>query len=140
MTTIAYRNGIMASDSRATINGYIEPQEDPKLFRQPDGGVAAMTGSASGCFKLLSWVNGDRKRLQPNGDYRIIWLRGDGRLEIFEDGCSYFVECEFMAWGSGMVAALGALHMGATAEMAVHVAAKIDTLTGGKVVTMQVEK
>lgn len=139
MTTIAYRDGVLASDSRATINGYVRPQRDVKLFRRGDGGVAAMTGESGGCFRLLKWIDGDRAKDQPDGDFRVILLHVDGRLEVFEGGGSYPLECEFNAWGSGMSAALGALHMGATAGQAVEAAILVDSLSGGDVVEMRAE-
>lgn len=44
MTTIAYRDGILAGDSRITRGEVLLPAGQKKLFRLPDGSIAGTTG------------------------------------------------------------------------------------------------
>ena len=50
MTTIAYRNGVLAADGLGTRGSWLLPGKAQKLFRMKDGGMAAITGDyANGC-------------------------------------------------------------------------------------------
>lgn len=137
MTTIAYRDGILAADSRGTCSGWIQPGKETKLFRLQDGRAAGVTGTWAIAVRLLKWIESDRSTDQPEGDARIVAV--GRKIEVFEDGHSYIETAKFMAWGSGMPPALGALHAGASAVEAVRIAALVDTLTGGKVISMECE-
>lgn len=136
MTTIAVRDGIMAGDSLGTVSGWKQPGRERKLFRLDNGCIAGLSGDVAQGHVLLAWVKSDRSEEQPKGDARISLLHPNKRIEVFEDGGSYFENAPFMAWGSGMPAALGALHAGASAKEAVRIASLVDTLTGGKIITM----
>src|SRR5437868_819710 len=131
MTTVVYRDGILAADSRGTCAGWITPAKETKLFRLQDGRAAAVTGQWAIAKKLLDWVQGDRSAPQPEGDARVIAI-GKGKIEVFEDGASYIEAAKFAAWGSGFPPALGALHAGASAEDAVRIACLVDPSSGGK--------
>ncbi|MBZ9873080.1 hypothetical protein LB542_19725 [Mesorhizobium sp. BR1-1-9] len=137
MTTVAYRDGILAADSRGTCSGWIQPGRETKLFRLIDGRAAGVTGQWAIAAKLLKWIESDRSESQPEGDARVVVI--GKKIEVFEDGHSYIEAAKFMAWGSGMPPALGALHAGASAVEAVRIAGLVDTLTGGRVISMQCE-
>lgn len=138
MTTVAYRDGVMAADSRGTLSGWVLPGRETKLLRLKDGRVAAITGDSAQGEALLLWIRGDRSSPQPRGECCVI-VAGR-RLQIFENGHHYLEPAKFMAWGSGMPVALGALHAGATASEAVRIAGLVDPATGGKIVSMKVEQ
>lgn len=140
MTTVAYRDGVVAADSRGTVGGWVLPTREAKLFRLDDGRVAALTGGYAGATRLLAWATGDKATPQPEiGEARVILFSPGGRVEIYEDGASYTEHAEFMAWGSGMPAALGALHAGADAAEAVRIAGLVDTHTDTRVQIMKIE-
>lgn len=140
MTTIVYRDGVMASDSLATRGAWVLPGHTEKLFRMKDGGVAAVTGDyAPGC-RYIEWLNSPTGEEPAIGESTVIRLNPDLTVTVYEVGGSYKEDVgEFCAWGSGMPAALAALHMGADAAKAVEMASLVDTNSGGKVITMKCE-
>lgn len=130
----------MAADSMATRGSWVLPGRTDKLFRMSDGGVAAVTGDyAPGC-RYIEWLNDPKGDAPTTGDATVIRLHPDNTVTIYECGGSYREDVsEFCAWGSGMPAALAALHMGADAAKAVAIAALVDAHTGGDVATMKCE-
>lgn len=144
MTTIAYRRGKLAADSRATVNGWIQHGTSiDKMFRLQDGGVAAITGDTAKGMELVQWLQsgGESQRPSPDlgDDAQVIRMLPDGLLRIYEAAAYYDLDVPFAAWGSGMPPALAALHMGADPIQAVRVAALIDPCTGGDIIEMSVK-
>lgn len=142
MTTIAYRDGILASDSDAGRGDYRCAGSTQKLFRTREG-VCGVTGGIARAMAIVRWLGAD----EPQGEcpiatdeFTVIHVKRGGTVDLHEDGGVHHPQFEFMAWGSGMAAALGALYAGADARQAVAIAAKIDPHTGGKVVSMKVAK
>lgn len=140
MTTVAYRWGVLAADSRMMNGGWIHRFSASKLFRLPSGDVAGVTGTYAEAVAFIRWLQngevGDRPSLSES---TIIRLRKTGSLTIYEAGASFDVTTEFGAWGSGSPAANAAMYMGADAAKAVEIAALLDDNTGGEVVTMKCE-
>lgn len=140
MTTIAYRWGVLASDSMSNNSGWINPYPAEKLFRLPDGTVAGLCGVLSEATKFVQWLQegevGDPPGLSEGA---VIRLRKDGTLTIYEAGASFDIKTEFAAWGSGAPVANAAMYMGADAAKAIEVASKLDDRTGGQIVTMKCE-
>ena len=143
MTTIAFRDGIMAADSQET-NGDTKAR-CKKLFRKKDeDGQYVIIGTGGGSFTGMIYVDhfGTGKKRPDEISYmyededfhNLIW---DGKklLEVNWMWRPIQVQAPFYAIGSGAAAALGAMHMGATAKEAVQIAKKIDNNTGGLVVT-----
>ena len=60
----------------------------------------------------------------------VLVITKDARVYAFEGDSWYPLQGEFLAWGSGQDAALGAFHMGATARRAVEIACKVDRNSG----------
>lgn len=146
MTTIAFRDGIMAADTQETQG---ESQlRCKKLYRcTSPKGRRVIIGTAGGSFSGMVYVDwfkegGDRPSVLDNISndedfHNLIW---DGK-NLFEVNWLWrpikVPTPKFFAIGSGAPAALGALHMGASAKEAVNVAKKIDIYTGGRVVSMK---
>lgn len=143
MTTIAYRNGVLAGDRQCGINGWINPYSVPKLFslgQSAGHAIAAVTGDYQDALRLIEWFRqpfGDRPKLGDNS--RVIILRARDELTIYEGAGSFDIETEFAAWGSGMPAATAALIMGATARRAVEVAAMLDEGTSADIDVLPIE-
>jgi len=136
MTTIAYRNGILAADSRCMLGGWKATYPLPKLFRLKDGSVCGICGDYASGLAFKDWLDSDHSNPRPTlPETTVIQMTSDG-VTIHEDGASFPVVTEFAAWGSGSPAANGALHMGADAVKAVQVAAMLDDSTGGDVTLM----
>ena len=94
------------------------------------------TAGGVGCAAALTrWIaDGELNENKPQfpsdqGAISIVAYR-DGRVAIITEKCvPQFCEAEFFACGSGNEIALGAMAMGATAEEAVRVAARLDVAT-----------
>ncbi|HEV2897411.1 MAG TPA: hypothetical protein VGX71_06130 [Pseudaminobacter sp.] len=145
MTTIVYRDGIMATDSRA-FSGHRSPIGfKKKLHVLPNGALVASSSSDVGRTDAFAkWciqaVNEGHPLPACTHDSKI----GVQALLVWTDGTVYYwnsrcftgpLEAPFFAIGSGWEFALGALHAGATAEEAVRIASECDSLTGGPIQT-----
>jgi hypothetical protein len=140
MTTIAYRWGVLASDSMSNNSGWINPYSAEKLFRLPDGTVAGVCGVLAEATKFVQWLrDGEDGEAPTLSEGCVIRLRKDGTVTIYESGASFDIKPEFAAWGSGGPVANAAMYMGADAAKAIEVASLIDDRTGGKIVTMKCE-
>lgn len=150
MTTIAYRDGILAADSRTSIQteaGGSRFFKCEKLYRVLRGGVLNIVGlageSASGLVFLDWYQSGDKetpeKLITGEADFTALVLNRSGLFE-FDKWCrGEKILGRFYAVGSGAKAALGALHMGANARTAVRIACKVDPYSAGPIVTMSIK-
>lgn len=150
MTTIAYRDGILAADSQTTVNteaGGSRKHRCEKLYRKTikQGRksfdvIIATAGESSPSLLFVEWYgSGDPmpKMLETHGgDFTCLILAPHGLYEVDMMCCPERVLDRFYAIGSGSKAALGAMHMGASARQAVEIASKIDPYTGGPITTM----
>lgn len=136
MTTIAYRDGALAADSRATVNGWKQPHTVRKIFRADDGSICAVTGDLARGTKAAAALATGLPVPDLGDETRVIHLSRDG-LRIYEGCGSFDIDCEFTAFGSGSIAAQAAMVMGADAEKAVSVASMFDDATGGDVIVMR---
>ena len=138
MTTIVYKNGILAADTRETVNNVA--RRCSKLFKSGKDIIATAGDSYSGMVFVNWWMAGAREEDKPdltNLDFEedfecLVWTKGKlwsvNRLfelvEINLDDHPYY------AVGSGSNVALGALAMGASAKRAVEIACEYDVFTG----------
>lgn len=139
MTTIAYKDGIIAYDSRETMGNQIITDSSEKRIDEngvsyfPAGAIAdihQMIGLNSGsqaekvdCCAIA--VEGGKLYYTGKNDDDGFW-RSERDLDIP------------FAIGSGSEYALGAMDSGCTAEEAVKIAAGRDTGTGGKIRTFKI--
>jgi hypothetical protein len=146
VTTIAYRNGVLASESRISLTSegggerYFDSSR--KLFRK-NGAVIALAGESSPGMLFLKWYGTAKKPpaalIDGEADFTALVLTKEGLFEYDAYCIPEPVEEEFYAIGSGCKAALGAMHMGADAATAVEIAKRVDPGSGGRVVTMALE-
>lgn len=144
MTTIAYRDGVMAADSLVTGHG-IRMGSLAKVIRAKDGTLAGAAGNTLDSAKLLTWVRLMGAECRDNDvpptedkDTSLLIAYPDGIVEWIgaHDG-RVAVDAGFHAIGSGGEIAIGAMAFGATAEQAVEIACRFDVWSGGPV---QVER
>lgn len=138
MTTIAYRDGVLAADTRMTINGCMDGSQVKIVRRGPV--MAAASGTAAMCQRFRDWFTGGMVGDPPaaqheqvsdwsywglifHGDTILCW-QGPGWVRVV---------APYFATGSGAEYATGAMAHGATAEEAVRAAMAHDTSTGGEV-------
>ena len=139
MTTIAYRDGIIAYDSYCIQGSTIVDDNYNKHHVFGDLHVFA----AGGCgdeIPLIAWFLDNSKEVSGISVDVLIW---DGNIlhmaSMDKDGPWSTEERtdNVIAIGSGMPYALTAMDMGATAKEAVKMAAKRDVGTGGRIRTFK---
>lgn len=139
MTTVAYRDGVLAADRRVT-GGPSIYYDICKLRRGPCGTLYAMAGATSYALALLDWLmagqQGPAPTNPPETPIEVITISPAGEINEWYNGLRIGpILCgpgDFLAWGSGRGGALGAMAMGASARQAVEIAARFDCATGGK--------
>jgi len=151
MTTIAYRDGVIAADTQETWeDGSFTPCV--KLYRMPKsvaevgGHIVGLAGGSYAGELFLEWYQvgdwdnpPDLVNLDLEEDFEAIIVKPDGSLWSCNRLFAFIPhKTEYFATGSGGKVALGAMAMGATAEEAVRAAIKHDCYTGGRVQTIGV--
>jgi len=138
VTTIAYKDGIIAYDSRATNGGTIE--NDSVIKRVVRDGVNFFMCGAFADYDgfVTAYLSGDKPSkyvdicaLVVKGG--VVSLAGADKCELWERE-AWAVE----AIGSGSSFAFGAMDAGCSAKNAVRIAARRDTKTGGRIRTYKI--
>ena len=136
MTTIAYRDGVLAADSRSE-DSCTKVFCFPKIYKVA-GRLVGMAGCVSKGQEFLEWLRAGGERLKIDEDrMSAIALLEDGSVEVYED-TTFWLDLppgEFYAVGSGAAAALAAMHCGKSAAEAVEIACRVDPSSEGPVVT-----
>lgn len=151
MTTIAYRDGIMAADSRAFSGGSTPIGFKRKLFEMPDGSVVGVSTNQPGLGEwFVDWLSGKISEdphnirepvLQGNTEFTALHVTPLGNVFFYHDSLypSGPLTDEFFAIGSGDRYAIGAMLMGASAVRAVEIAMQVDPWTDGEIVRVKIE-
>lgn len=144
MTTIVYRDGVLAADTLACA-GDNKIGSVIKITRNSNGDMAGAAGLASYNYAFLRWFSsmesGDPpKATRDNDNYdRGVIFRRTGQIVVFEPDGKHELSAPYYALGSGRPEALGALYAGASAELAVRAAIAHDRGTGGDVTILRHE-
>lgn len=138
MTTIVYRDGILASDSQIT-NGDLRQSSTRKIFGC-DRGIGGAAGKLVDAHLFNMWIQAGAPDNPPKIDDHAadgIFIHPTGETFLW-DGTEQLIELQgpFFAFGSGHQIAVGALAQGASAIEAVHIAIQYDTGSGGAVQTL----
>lgn len=141
MTTIAYRDGILASDSRAYAGENLELGEKQKIVATETVSGPALIGVSTMvpglAERLWAWLeDGGEEDEIPDlkgGNFTALVIRPAG--VFFYNSSPYPsgpLSAPYHAIGSGAQYALGAMHAGATAVTAVQAAKEMDVWSGGR--------
>lgn len=140
MTTIAYRDRVMASDSRVTIKDFVFDNNSKKIWRLSDGSLFGASGDVVGGFQLLDLLRfhvRQKKFTLPNK-----YCKGTKALFVSPKGVLYYYETgyweelgkrHYSAVGSGAKYALAAMDAGANAVQACRIGIHRDVYSGGRV-------
>jgi ATP-dependent protease HslVU (ClpYQ) peptidase subunit len=140
MTTIAYRDGILASDTQVTHGPTIMKSKCRKVFKLPDGSLYGHTGSLeAGELMRRSLVSGEAPPNLTSDAFDGIMIRPNGQTFFYENKAWVKLKVDFCALGSGKEHAYGAMAVGASAEQAVHAAITLDPVSGGRVQYVELE-
>ncbi len=128
MTILVYRDGIMASDTSASMGRSTHRWSD-KLHRAGDGTLYGACGECAEGQAYFDWLRSPGERPEPLPRD----VDGDGSFGILRVGRDRVVHCltpcgwerfvaPYYAYGGGQAPAWGALYAGADAETAVRAA------------------
>lgn len=138
MTTITYRDGIVAADSQlSTGGGWASPFPANKLERHGDA-IVGLCGDWAAVRVLRDWyLRGAHDTTQPEAaDCTLCVIKPD-QILTFSMGAMLVEEGPLVSWGSGAPVAMAAMLAGASAEFAVKIACSIDPWSAEPVVTMR---
>ncbi len=146
MTTVAFRDGVMAADSRGIDHG-IGIVRIQKIFRKKIKGKEHLFGVAGyweAGLMFIDWfasrdaaMQERLSKLHDDSDFDVIvWT---GKKLLCADSFMRLTECteDYYAIGSGAPHAITAMDCGKSARQAVQMAMKRDSGTGGRIVTMR---
>jgi hypothetical protein len=137
MTTIAYRDGVLAADTQVNGCNNCPVGSLAKIGATADGHWWAFTGEAQQQEAAVRWAGGPRDGdppkteegclilISPSGAVREWW--GNGWLQ-----CA----AKMHAWGSGERMARAAMMAGADPEHAIAIASLLDNDTGGEITVL----
>jgi ATP-dependent protease HslVU (ClpYQ) peptidase subunit len=148
VTTIAYKNGVLAADSLINYgtfsNGEVNkihvvsmPEDDGKRVRRS---MMAVSGAVWVIEPLIEWIESGASQddiphclLAAAEQFSCIMIDDEGTVWEFNNG--FFLKCgvQYHSIGSGQMFALGAMAAGIEAPEAVAAAMKHDKATGGAI-------
>lgn len=139
MTTIAYRDGVLAADTLELASGCSVIGYGRKIWRLEDGTLVASIGEAPMGDAVKHWLEHGQEGEAPTMAGEAMVIFPDGHMEAFsgENRQRNYPTAPFYAWGSGADVALGAMHMGATAVQAVEAAIRWNVHTGGEITVLR---
>lgn len=145
MTTIAYRDGILAADSQETMGG-MKLTSAPKItFLPASQTLIALAGDSEKCTRALAYFN--RPDWREKVDEAPFFKKGFEAVVVTKERAYYCVNnCvalplgnPFIACASGWQLAMAALHMGLGPEDAVKFASELDVYTNSEVQVVNVK-
>lgn len=134
MTTLAYRDGVLAADSGAWIWN-VAHRSAVKLAKDNLGRLHGVVGNAGEATNYLGWVRGGMEGEPPKPEatdpkdslssFLAMIVETDGTIYLHTAyGQEEHLNVPYFALGSGAEFAMGAMFAGATAEQAVEAAAE----------------
>lgn len=144
MTTIAYKHGVMAADSRAYGGREESIGSKVKIRRLPDGRLIGATTAQVGAGEaILDWyAAGADVHKTPEGvessAVGLLVVHPDGRAQVASGAWTLtgMLENPYFAIGSGSDYAVAILEFGGTPQQAVEIACKFDSCSGLPVVSL----
>jgi len=143
MTTIAYRNGVLAADTAMCMGGNMIGST-VKIARRFSGDMAGASGDASYNRAFLDWFENGEDGPPPEAkedsqciDRGVIFRAKSTKIEVYEPRGRFTITAEYYAFGSGKAEALGAMFAGADAYDAIRAAVALDPHTGGEITVLR---
>lgn len=133
MTSIVYRDGVMAADTRTSYGEWITAERYTKIRRLSGGELVGLSGDPNWWDRLTAFLCESGPFPDWKDDARALLAKPDGSLYELQTVGMRKINTPFAVIGSGIPPALGALHMGATARQAVEIAMLVDPYTGGEI-------
>jgi ATP-dependent protease HslVU (ClpYQ) peptidase subunit len=137
MTTIVYKDGILASDSQVT-TGTFFVHTAAKIIKTNRGELAASAGRMIDHPPFIEWLNRENRKFKNfpklSDSFEGILINQDREIySISNTGIFAPVLDDYITAGSGSQIAVGALLAGVDAITAVKIAIEKDIYSGGEV-------
>lgn len=157
MTTIAYRDGIMAAEGKMTLGDMVIKLDTEKVF-WVNNHLVGVCGRARAINTFVTWLQkmtdyhivnqevGELVDLVPpaledDEGYSALVVTPSRQVLMYEGNTPIDMGSDVpMSVGSGSCFALAAMKAGATAEEAVKVACELDVYSGGEITVVQLEE
>ncbi len=146
MTTIAYKEGVMAADSKAYAGFNTPLGQKCKIRRLSDGTLIGCSSNQVGAGEaVMDWyargANPEDGPKLEESKFTLLVVKPNGDAFYAFDNflLSGPIRAECYAIGSGEGVAHGAMRAGASAERAIEIAAECDVWTGLPVVMLRHE-
>lgn len=140
MTTIAYRDGVLAGDT--LVCGEIKCKA-VKVFALKRGGLVGGAGDLPSVLAFVDWLDrpkSEKPDLSHDDDFEALVISPDGSIEWYERTLRPVPIAEaYYAIGSGGPFAMGRMDGGGTAEDAVASGIRWDSGSGGEVVAVRLK-
>ncbi len=141
MTTIAYRDGVLAADTFVTAD-FAHDGAHVKIAKRGQV-LAAAAGVTSLCQSFLDWFRsgmvGEPPNMGSSDEDAIGYVFAEGRVLVFDRLGKSARFADMFAAGSGERYALGAMASGSSPEEAVRIAAKFCRGTGGDITVLSLD-
>ncbi len=150
MSIVAYRDGVIASDTAVSSKDALIPNAIPKIMALKDNTFIGAVGDAvviQNFFKKFSkfdnWspilentINSSPLNIDNDEAMNLIMIKPDGVIKYLYNGgwLEYSRNLRYFAIGSGKSFALGSLYAGSSAIDAVRASIEFDFYCGGDVV------
>jgi hypothetical protein len=130
MTTVVATRDALYADSQASFGDSFF--ESKKLYRIKDS-ILGISGTSTASRKFLKWFETRDNCLEFNEDdsFTTLELSPNGLFMWDHNLTPIEILSQHMAIGSGHMAALAALHLGSSPEVAIETACKLDPHSGG---------
>jgi hypothetical protein len=147
MTTIAYKDGVLAADTRA-FSGSSQPMgQKQKIYRIKHGSIFGVSTPCPGLSEeIKNWFveakNLDHEPQLHGREFDMLEIDRAGQVFFYHNSFMPAgpLTAEYFAIGSGAEYALGAMGYGASAVDAVAVASAHDVWTGPTVTMIEIPK
>lgn len=143
MTTISYRDGILAADSATTMGDVVIVSKVPKIASNKSGDLAGACGPAGFCDAFLEWFDNGEHGTPPKFEEAgrgMVIRQENGQIELYDASGVSYMHAEYLSLGSGATLAMGAMWAGKDAKASVNCAIQHDPYTRGPVVCLKLGK
>jgi ATP-dependent HslUV protease subunit HslV len=140
VTTVAYRDGVLAGDGRITLEGgSIQTENQRKVHRLRDGRLFGYAGDTDDAERLrISLLQNDKPPSLQN--IQALLVQTDGSIDYYQGNVWQRLEGDdYYAIGTGGPSALVAMDCGKSAREAVVCAIRRDNNSGGKIKTVRLK-
>lgn len=139
MTTIAYRDGVLAGDGKVCSADTVLSTTERKVHRLRDGRLFGFAGRVDDGVRLKLALQKGEAPPEIAEEFQAIQVHTDGTIELYEHSVWQRVNERYYAIGSGGPLALIAMDCDCDARQAVIKASKRDLQSGGTVRTVKLK-